>query len=373
MPYALIVAETNPLHYGHTNLIQCAKDRGYSVIVLMSGSFTQRGIPVVTDKFSRAEDLIAQGVDLVITHPVQSATSAGELFSYGAMCAATRLPAIDAVFCGTEFGDEDVFAAMYDYEQTEAFKNRLKKTMNAGASYAAAYKKAFAEKDPQWEMLFQSNALLAYGYYKSLRKLSSAISFKMVPRKKSASILSASALRAMNEVNAADVKVYCAGTAPAYRESELCAKLFHIYRSALLTSELDLSAYDGYEIGIDQRINKLIRSATDFHAFLDQAKTKRYSRWRIARLLLHHQLAMDRDSVRASVENQKAYQVLAFSDKGTDYLRLAKTSSTNLLTTYKQIKKLPTDQQRILSFEERATDMWSVLTETEMGRDYLGF
>ena len=373
MPYALIVAETNPLHYGHTYLIQCAKARGYSVIVLMSGSFTQRGIPVVTDKFTRAEDLIAQGVDLVITHPVQSATSAGELFSYGAMCVTTRLPAIDGVFCGTEFGDEDVFHAMYHYEQTNDFKSRLKDAMNGGASYAAAYKKAFAEKDPEWTQLFQSNALLAYGYYKSLKKLSSPIPLKMVNRKESDDILSASALRQMSEKNAPEVKAYCAGTAPAYRESDLCDSLFRIYRSAILTSELDLSPYDGYEIGIDQRINKLIRSATDFHAFLDQAKTKRYSRWRIARLLLHHQLAMDRDNIRASIENQKAYQVLAFSDKGTDYLRLAKTSSTNLLTTYKQRKNLSTDQQRILSFEERATDLWSVLTATEMGRDYLGF
>lgn len=372
MPYALIVAETNPLHYGHTYLIQCVKDRGYSVIVLMSGSFTQRGLPVVTDKFTRARDLIAEGVDVVITHPVQSATSAGELFSYGAMSAATRLPSIDAVFCGTEFGDEEVFRAMIDYERTETFKTQLKEAMTCGASYAAAYKKAFAEKDPQWEMLFQSNALLAFGYYKSLKKLTSTIPLKMVSRKKSRSVLSSSVLRAMSEDNAADVKGYCAGTAPAYRESELCEKLFQFYRSGLLTSELDLASYDGYEIGIDQRIRKLLRSTSDHKAFLEQASTKRYSRWRIARLLLHHLLAMDRESVRASIESQKAYQVLAFSEKGTDYLRLAKSSSASLLTNYKQIKNISADQRRILSFEERATDLWSVLTGTEMGRDYIG-
>lgn len=373
MPYALIVAETNPLHYGHTYLVQCAKDQGYSVIVLMSGSFTQRGIPVVTDKFTRAGDLIAKGVDLVIAHPVQSATSAGELFSYGAMCAVTRLPSIEAVFCGTEFGDDDVFRAMSDYEQTKAFKNHLKEVMAGGASYASAYKKVFAEKDPEWEQLFQSNALLAYGYYKSLKKLSSPIPLKMVSRKESNDILSASALRLMSDRNAEDVQNYCAGTAPAYRESDLCDRLFQIYRSTLLTDELELSTYDGYEIGIDQRINRLLRNTTDFESFLDQAKTKRYSRWRIARLLLHHLLAMDRNSIRASVEKQNTYQVLAFSEKGIDYLRLAKSSSTTLLTNYKQIKKLSPDQQRILSFEERATDLWSILTGTEMGRDYLGF
>lgn len=80
MPYALIVAETNPLHYGHTYLIRRAKESGYGVVVLMSASFTQRGLPVVTDKFTRANDLVKNGADVVITHPVQSATSGGEFF-----------------------------------------------------------------------------------------------------------------------------------------------------------------------------------------------------------------------------------------------------------------------------------------------------
>lgn len=43
MPYALIVAETNPLHYGHTYLIQRAKESGYGVVVLMSASFYAAG------------------------------------------------------------------------------------------------------------------------------------------------------------------------------------------------------------------------------------------------------------------------------------------------------------------------------------------
>ena len=70
---------------------------------------------------------------------------------------------------------------------------------------------------------------------------------------------------------------------------------------------------------------------------------------------------------------QHTFQVLAFSEEGKDYLRKAKDSSVTLLTNYKQVKKCSLDEKRFLAFEEKATDLWSVLTSVEMGRDFRGF
>ncbi|MDY3119295.1 MAG: nucleotidyltransferase family protein [Peptoniphilus sp.] len=374
MTYALIVAETNPLHYGHTYLIQRARVDGHAVVVLMSGSFTQRGLPVVTDKFTRAKDLIEQGVHVVITHPIQSATSSGELFSYGAMTVATRLPAIDAIYCGTEFGDEETFQAIYAYELTDCFQSRLQDAMRRGLSYASAYKEALALEDVHWTGIFQSNALLAYGYFKSLRQLSSSIPIVFIPRAQDENdrILSASTIRSMVDRDRSDVKSYCAGSLPQYKESNLCESLFRLYRSDAVNASIDLTRYDGHEVGLDRRIDSCLREATTFTEFMEMAKTKRYSQWRIARLLLHGYLRMDRQVVRRSLASQKAYQVLAFSTGGTAYLREAKASSVMLLTNFKQIKKLPEEQRYLLGFEQKATDLWSVLTSTSMGRDYRG-
>ena len=50
-----VIAEFNPLHKGHEYLLQTAKKQcgAEYVIVIMSGSFTQRGEPAIYDKFVR--------------------------------------------------------------------------------------------------------------------------------------------------------------------------------------------------------------------------------------------------------------------------------------------------------------------------------
>lgn len=372
MPYALIVAETNPLHYGHTYLIRRAKKSGYGVVVLMSASFTQRGLPVVTDKFTRANDLVKNGADVVITHPVQSATSGGEFFSYGAMGVASRLPFIDAVFCGTEFGDSATFDAIYRYEKTDAFHARLRTAMESGVSYAAAYKQVLEAEDKSWSQVFQSNALLAYGYYKSLKQLATMIPLVMVERAQDGEkICSASAIRAISD--AREIKKFCAGSLPQYKESDLVESLYRIYRGLWLSSPPDLTSFAGYEIGLDKRIHSCLRKAKTFDAFTELVKTRRYSRWRIARLMLHAFFGMDKATIEAAMVHQHTFQVLAFSEEGKNYLRKAKNSSVTLLTNYKQVKKCSLDEKRFLAFEEKATDLWSTLTSGEMGRDYRGF
>ena len=52
MKVAAIIAEYNPLHNGHEFQIKRAKQLTGAdfVIVIMSGDFTQRGVPAVIDK-----------------------------------------------------------------------------------------------------------------------------------------------------------------------------------------------------------------------------------------------------------------------------------------------------------------------------------
>ena len=371
MPYALIVAETNPLHYGHTYLIRRAKESGYGVVVLMSASFTQRGLPVVTDKFTRANDLVKNGADVVITFPVQSATSGGEFFSYGAMTVASRLPLIDAVFCGTEFGDNATFDAISVYEKTDAFHSRLRTAMESGTSYASAYKQALEAEEKLWGRVFQSNALLAYGYYKSLKELAPSIPLTMIERAAGDSIRSASAIRAMTDGR--EIEKYCAGTPPQFNESELSEFLYRFYRGLWLSSPPDLSTMAGFEVGLDKRIQTSLHRAETMNEFMEQVKTRRYSRWRIARLMLQASLGMDKAAIKAAMDRQYTYQVLAFSEEGKRYLRAAKDASATLLTNFKQVKKCSPEEKRFMAYEEKATDLWSLLTSGKMGRDFRGF
>ena len=62
-----IIAEYNPFHNGHKYQIEQARrmtDADY-VIVVMSGSFVQRGTPAWTDKYLRTQIALECGADMV--------------------------------------------------------------------------------------------------------------------------------------------------------------------------------------------------------------------------------------------------------------------------------------------------------------------
>lgn len=66
-----IVAEYNPFHNGHAHHLREAKRIAGNrpVITAMSGSLVQRGLPALTDKWTRARMAVLGGVDLVLELP----------------------------------------------------------------------------------------------------------------------------------------------------------------------------------------------------------------------------------------------------------------------------------------------------------------
>ena len=61
-----IIAEYNPFHKGHAYMIEEAKKKSGAerVIVVMSGSFVQRGEPAMFDKWTRTQAALQNGADL---------------------------------------------------------------------------------------------------------------------------------------------------------------------------------------------------------------------------------------------------------------------------------------------------------------------
>ena len=86
MKFSAIICEFNPLHLGHTYLIQQAKEQsGNPILCLMSGNFVQRGEPAILDKYTRAELAYANGADAVLELPTIFATASAEYFALGAV------------------------------------------------------------------------------------------------------------------------------------------------------------------------------------------------------------------------------------------------------------------------------------------------
>lgn len=143
-----LITEYNPFHAGHLyHMQQARKLTGADYcVVLMSGSFVQRGEPAIFDKYRRTKAALLAGADLVLEMPVAFSTaSAHEFAAYGV--ALLSAIGVDAVVFGSECGQIEFLkqaASALNHESAE-FQERLRKGLKAGLTYPQARAKALGE------------------------------------------------------------------------------------------------------------------------------------------------------------------------------------------------------------------------------------
>ena len=93
MKIAAVIAEYNPFHNGHLYQLNTIREKlnADRIIVVMSGNFTQRGIPSMIDKFARCKMALENGADVVFELPVYYATGSAEFFAQGAVSLLDKL------------------------------------------------------------------------------------------------------------------------------------------------------------------------------------------------------------------------------------------------------------------------------------------
>ena len=144
-----IIAEYNPFHKGHAYQLQKAKEltgADYMVIV-MSGPFTQRGLPALVDKYTRTKMALENGADLVLELPVPYASGSAEAFAQGAVALLDSLGCIDTLCFGSESGDLKAlisYAKLFE-EEPEDYKSLLKYHLKQGLPFPAARSRAAEE------------------------------------------------------------------------------------------------------------------------------------------------------------------------------------------------------------------------------------
>ena len=183
MTIAAIIAEYNPFHNGHEYMIQKVREETGAdyVIAAMSGDFTQRGIPGIADKHTRAKMAVSCGVDAVFELPVRFATASAECFATGAVSLFSALSCVDYLAFGSECGELSDFSKASDLllNEPEEFKDSIQKKLRQGLSYPKAFAQAIQDshKDTSFspKLLESPNNLLGLEYMKALKKLASAI------------------------------------------------------------------------------------------------------------------------------------------------------------------------------------------------------
>ncbi len=363
-----IIAEYNPFHNGHLYHIQETKRLTQQpVIVVMSGSFMQRGEPAVLSKWQRAYCAVQGGADLVLELPCVFTLRSAEFFAKGAVQLLAATGCVNALACGTEHPQSDFEAAASLACSAEA-QARLRELLQNGLSYAQAWEKILGANTA-----FRTpNDILALEYTKTLLQTAADIQPLYLQRTDDGynstyignSIASASAIRRAM----ADGTESWQQAVPDYTHAALAAGGYDAqllwqllkYRLRLLSPQQLAERCEASE-----GIENLLRKADDcasLQSALAACSSKRYTASRIRRLLL--QILLDRPKAVWQQQAPAYMRVLAFNNIGRQLLHRMKTSAQLPIINKLGKNALCNDSvayRTQLSAEVTATDLWSLL------------
>ena len=126
-----IIAEFNPFHNGHEYLIRKARevvnDPRAIVMPVMSGFFTQRGLPAICPPSVRARQALLCGCDVVLELPFSFSCAPSSRFAEGAVSELISTGVVTDIAFGIDTDDPELLKALADtdFENDESFNNRL--------------------------------------------------------------------------------------------------------------------------------------------------------------------------------------------------------------------------------------------------------
>ncbi|MEG1147454.1 MAG: nucleotidyltransferase family protein [Niameybacter sp.] len=185
-----IVVEYNPFHNGHFHQIEQIRTKypECAIVVVMSGHFSQRGLPCVLDKYTRAEMALACGVDLVLELPTVYATASAERFSEAAINTLHLSGIVDILSFGSETPDLTFMKQLASLfvEEPPFVSSRIQTYLQEGESYPRArllgikdyftsYTKDIKSSAQLEVFLAQPNNILSIEYLKALQRFNTTI------------------------------------------------------------------------------------------------------------------------------------------------------------------------------------------------------
>ncbi len=380
-----IIAEYNPFHLGHAYQInEIQRHMPEAVIVtVISGGFTQRGLPALLDKWERARLAVLGGCDLVLELPFAFACRSAQDFARGGVQLLSRLGIIDTLAFGAETNSLEQLAQAARSMESPSFQQQLHKKIANGLAYASAVEKTLSQEASS-AFIRKPNNILAFEYLRALRD-APALSPLLIQRQGAgyhsadlkAPLPSASALRLALYEGRLDEKAAKLAAPPATTERLTQLKAVELPQMARLYPALQLillrqSAENlkriyGMEEGLENRLQEAA-SAPSYEAFIQRAVSRRYPATRLQRLALHMLLSLDRERAAAFESSGPLYaRLLAAGPRGKEMLKVIKEKSilpliaktSHFLDSKQRKKNLPelTPLQQMLAFDTWATEL----------------
>lgn len=385
-----IICEYNPMHSGHAYQIGEARRLGADCIVLvMSGSFTERGEIAVYGKYDRAKTALRAGADLVFELPYPHCAGSAAYFAAAGVGILSRL-GVDTLCFGSETGSLDLLSRAAEIALSDEFLEAFSASGSSGAGSAAAYFGLLCARMNVPE--FGSNDVLGVEYLKALRTFGSAVRPLVIRREGAAyhdatvpqgAHPSATALRRAFDASATaeDLSVrYEAlsglpasvtepfrravedGTAPVRFEQNAGA-ILSFYR---MHSPQDFAGIAEMHGGLAERICRAAREATDLGTFHRLAATKKYTDSRVRRAILYGMTGVTEDDLRTP----PAYvNLLGASETGRKFLsayRKRKDATLPVVTRPAAIldTEASADFRRQSELQQRAEALYTLFLPT---------
>ena len=319
-----IICEFNPFHNGHAYLLAEAKRlTNEPNLVIMSGSFTQRGEVAVCDKFTRAGTALRHGADLVIELPTAHAVANAERFAKGGVRIAKSFPKVHTLAFGCETEDLEVLRTAADALRSERVNALVAAEMRGGGYYPRALEEAVRTVcgSEAAAAVSSPNNILAVEYIRAL----GGTGIRPLPIKRKGvahdsgktdgGFASASHIRSLLR-SGEDCSAFMPEVPVHVTRPELLDRAV-LYRLRSMTAE-ELRMFPDVGEGLENRILDAAGRAGSVEELLTMVKTKRYTHARLRRIIACAFLGLTEELQTAPSDYAR---ILGFTDEGEKILR----------------------------------------------------
>ena len=329
MSVCAVICEYNPFHKGHARqfrLIRDALGADTAILCLMSGPFVQRGEPAIFLPLVRAQAALEAGADLVLENPLPNVLRSAEGYARGSAELLQDLGCVTHLSFGCECGSADALMNLAKLLRTPSFQQALRPELDRGLSFASARQRAVEALGGDGTLLTQPNNILGVEYCKALLELRSPIQ--------------PLAVRRTGDYHARDLDPD-EPSATALRTALLSGEIqtkqrLHSWRfgERAVLAILRTKPREAYaqlphgEEGLWSRFQRACLEYADLEAILEAAKSKRYARTRLQRLMSCAYLGIDRDILYGTAPYVR---VLGFSQRGQELLHTLRTTAARPL------------------------------------------
>lgn len=335
----------------------------YNIVLVLSGSFTERGEVSLISKDKKVKIALEAGIDLIVELPFVFSTQSADYFSYGALTILEKLQ-VEKIIFGSECNNIKALETIAKTQiDNEDFDKLVKIYCKLGNNYPTSL--ALALKDLTGKEISTPNDLLGISYIKTIIKNNYKIKYESLKRTNNYHSLelettsSASAIRkALKEKK--DITNQVPSFVLKYLTDLHYIEAYFPFLKYKILTEDNLLKYQTIDEATAKRMKKQIKDINSYEELVTKLKQKRITENKVKRMLLHILCNYTKDTNKKMTE-VKYIRILGFNEKGRKYLSSIKKDITVPL-----ISKIKREKEPMLELELKCQAIYNLLSNEAM-------